>query len=146
MSIETEHAYRQIVERLLRERSDVSPSEIVELLGDYVMPGPVRPARRRGRAGRDRRPTSRLCPSPRSSPPEEQARAARSGRLAACTARRRAPRRTTLTPAGRPATLHCLAGCAIGEVLGMVMATALGLGDAASIALAVVLASRSAMR
>jgi hypothetical protein len=36
-------AYRQIVERLLRERSDVSPSEIVELLGDYVMWGPLDP-------------------------------------------------------------------------------------------------------
>jgi hypothetical protein len=38
------------------------------------------------------------------------------------------------------ATAHCLAGCAIGEVLGMVIATALGWGNAASIALAVVLA------
>jgi hypothetical protein len=38
------------------------------------------------------------------------------------------------------ATLHCLTGCAIGEVLGMVIATALGLGDAASIAVAVMLA------
>jgi hypothetical protein len=38
------------------------------------------------------------------------------------------------------ATLHCLTGCAIGEILGLVIATALGLGDAASIALAVVLA------
>ncbi len=38
------------------------------------------------------------------------------------------------------ATLHCLTGCAIGEVLGMVLATWWGWGDAASIALAVVLA------
>jgi len=38
------------------------------------------------------------------------------------------------------ATLHCLTGCAIGEILGMVLATALGLGNAASIALSVVLA------
>jgi hypothetical protein len=38
------------------------------------------------------------------------------------------------------ATTHCLTGCAIGEVLGMVIATALGWGDVASIALAVVLA------
>jgi hypothetical protein len=38
------------------------------------------------------------------------------------------------------ATTHCLTGCAIGEVLGMVIATALGWGNAASIALAVVLA------
>ena len=38
------------------------------------------------------------------------------------------------------ATVHCLTGCAIGEVLGMVLATWWGLGDFASIALAVVLA------
>ena len=38
------------------------------------------------------------------------------------------------------ATVHCLTGCAIGEVLGMVLATWWGWGDAASIALAVGLA------
>ncbi len=38
------------------------------------------------------------------------------------------------------ATLHCLTGCAIGEVLGMVLATWWGWGDVASIALAVALA------
>src|ERR671910_574104 len=38
------------------------------------------------------------------------------------------------------ATVHCLTGCAIGEVLGMVIGTALGWGNAATIALAVVLA------
>ena len=38
------------------------------------------------------------------------------------------------------ATVHCLTGCAIGEVLGMVIGTALGWGDVATIALAVVLA------
>lgn len=38
------------------------------------------------------------------------------------------------------ATLHCLTGCAIGEVLGMAIATALGWGNVASIALAVALA------
>ena len=38
------------------------------------------------------------------------------------------------------ATLHCLTGCAIGEVLGMVLATWWGWGDLASIALAVALA------
>jgi hypothetical protein len=38
------------------------------------------------------------------------------------------------------ATLHCLTGCAIGEVLGMVIGTALGLGNFATIALAVALA------
>jgi hypothetical protein len=38
------------------------------------------------------------------------------------------------------ATWHCLTGCAIGEVLGLVIATALGWGNVASIAIAVVLA------
>jgi len=38
------------------------------------------------------------------------------------------------------ATLHCLTGCAIGEVLGMVIAAALGWGNAASIGISVVLA------
>ena len=38
------------------------------------------------------------------------------------------------------ATVHCLAGCSIGEVLGMVIGTALGWGNAATIALAVLLA------
>src|SRR5207247_11337967 len=38
------------------------------------------------------------------------------------------------------ATTHCLTGCAIGEVLGMIIATALGWGNTASIAISVVLA------
>jgi len=38
------------------------------------------------------------------------------------------------------ATAHCLTGCAIGEVLGLVIGTALGWGNVATIALAVVLA------
>jgi uncharacterized membrane protein YbjE (DUF340 family) len=38
------------------------------------------------------------------------------------------------------ATVHCLTGCAIGEVLGMILATWWGWSDVASIALAVVLA------
>jgi hypothetical protein len=38
------------------------------------------------------------------------------------------------------ATLHCLTGCAIGEVLGMVVATAAGWGDVESIAISIVLA------
>jgi len=38
------------------------------------------------------------------------------------------------------ATAHCLTGCAIGEVLGMVIGTALGWGNFATIALAIVLA------
>jgi len=38
------------------------------------------------------------------------------------------------------ATLHCMTGCVIGEVVGLVIATALGWGDVSSIALAVGLA------
>jgi putative flippase GtrA len=38
------------------------------------------------------------------------------------------------------ATRHCLTGCAIGEVLGLAVSTLLHLGNAASIALATVLA------
>jgi hypothetical protein len=38
------------------------------------------------------------------------------------------------------ATLHCLTGCALGEVAGLMVATALGWGNAASIALAIGLA------
>jgi hypothetical protein len=38
------------------------------------------------------------------------------------------------------ATLHCLTGCSIGEVAGMVIGTAAGLGNGATIALSVVLA------
>jgi len=38
------------------------------------------------------------------------------------------------------ATLHCLTGCAIGEVLGLIIGTALGWSDWQTIALAVVLA------
>ena len=38
------------------------------------------------------------------------------------------------------ATLHCLAGCAIGEVLGMAIGTALGWGNLATIVLATALA------
>ena len=38
------------------------------------------------------------------------------------------------------ATLHCLTGCAIGEILGMVIGTALGFSNFQTIALAVVLA------
>jgi hypothetical protein len=38
------------------------------------------------------------------------------------------------------ATWHCLTGCAIGEILGLVIATALDWGNVASIAIAVVLA------
>ncbi|MFF3724883.1 DUF4396 domain-containing protein [Streptomyces erythrochromogenes] len=38
------------------------------------------------------------------------------------------------------ATLHCLTGCAIGEVLGMAIGTALGWGNVATMVLAIVLA------
>jgi hypothetical protein len=38
------------------------------------------------------------------------------------------------------ATVHCLTGCAIGEVLGLVIATALGWHDLPSIVLAIILA------
>ena len=38
------------------------------------------------------------------------------------------------------ATVHCLTGCAIGEVMGLIIADALGWGNFASIALAVILA------
>jgi hypothetical protein len=47
---------------------------------------------------------------------------------------------TSLNRLAFSATVHCLTGCAIGEVLGMVIGTALGWGDFATIALAVVLA------
>lgn len=46
----------------------------------------------------------------------------------------------SLTRVAISATLHCLTGCAIGEILGMVIATAIGLGDAQSVGLAIVLA------
>ncbi|WP_328996213.1 DUF4396 domain-containing protein [Kribbella sp. NBC_01245] len=45
-----------------------------------------------------------------------------------------------LTKLAVSATLHCLTGCAIGEVLGMIIGTALGWGDWSTIGLAVVLA------
>jgi uncharacterized membrane protein YbjE (DUF340 family) len=46
----------------------------------------------------------------------------------------------SLNRAAFSATTHCLTGCAIGEVLGMILATWWGWGNAASIALAIVLA------
>jgi hypothetical protein len=46
----------------------------------------------------------------------------------------------TLNRTAISATLHCLTGCAIGEVLGLVIATAFGWGDVASIAISVALA------
>lgn len=38
------------------------------------------------------------------------------------------------------ATVHCLSGCAVGEVLGMTLGTAFGLSDLATIVLAIALA------
>jgi len=51
-----------------------------------------------------------------------------------------AQRQASLNRSAFSATSHCLTGCAIGEILGMVIATAMGWGDVASIATAVVLA------
>ena len=48
--------------------------------------------------------------------------------------------RQSLNALAWSATLHCLTGCAIGEVLGMVIGTALGWGNVGTIALAVALA------
>jgi hypothetical protein len=45
-----------------------------------------------------------------------------------------------LTALAVAATLHCLTGCAIGEVAGMLIGTALGLSNAGTIALAIALA------
>jgi hypothetical protein len=50
------------------------------------------------------------------------------------------PGGTNLNRLAVSATNHCLTGCAIGEVAGMALATAFGWGNAAQIALAVVLA------
>src|SRR3954464_4860869 len=47
---------------------------------------------------------------------------------------------SALTRVAISATLHCLTGCAIGEVLGMIVGTALGLGTPATVALSVALA------
>jgi hypothetical protein len=47
---------------------------------------------------------------------------------------------TSLNRVAFSATVHCLTGCAIGEVLGMVIGTALNWGSGLTISLAVVLA------
>jgi hypothetical protein len=46
----------------------------------------------------------------------------------------------SLTRSAVRATLHCLTGCAIGEILGMVLATAFGWSNAASIGVSIGLA------
>src|SRR3954469_24990389 len=50
------------------------------------------------------------------------------------------PNGRALTKSAVSATLHCLTGCAIGEVLGLVLATWWGWSNGPSIALAIVLA------
>ena len=52
----------------------------------------------------------------------------------------RASRSPSLPRLAVSATLHCLLGCGLGEVAGMMIGTALGWGNGATIALAVVLA------
>ena len=47
---------------------------------------------------------------------------------------------SALTSLAISATLHCLTGCAIGEIAGMVIGTALGFSDWGTVALAVALA------
>jgi hypothetical protein len=49
-------------------------------------------------------------------------------------------RSSELTRTAVSATVHCLTGCAIGEVLGLVIATALGWDNTASAALSIALA------
>jgi hypothetical protein len=57
---------------------------------------------------------------------------------------RHAPEPTTASPSRNrvalSATIHCLTGCAIGEVLGMMIGTARGWGTGATIAISVLLA------
>src|SRR3954451_25481292 len=45
-----------------------------------------------------------------------------------------------LTSLALSATLHCLTGCALGEIVGMILAAALGLSNIASIVVSVLLA------
>jgi hypothetical protein len=47
---------------------------------------------------------------------------------------------TSLNRLALSATLHCLTGCGIGEVLGLVLGTSFGLGNGAAMALAIILA------
>jgi len=47
---------------------------------------------------------------------------------------------TGLTEMAVSATLHCLTGCAIGEVAGMIVGTALGLSNAGTVVLSIALA------
>lgn len=58
------------------------------------------------------------------------------------TAERRGPRTEAPVPwrEAAQATLHCLTGCAIGEVLGMVIGTSLGLHNLSTVVLSIALA------
>src|SRR5258706_3223242 len=47
---------------------------------------------------------------------------------------------TSLNRVAAQATIHCLTGCSIGEVLGLVISTALGWHDLPSVLIAIVLA------
>jgi predicted neutral ceramidase superfamily lipid hydrolase len=58
----------------------------------------------------------------------------------AATAHGESPRGGSLNRVAFSATVHCLTGCAIGEIVGLAIATALGWGNLASIALAIALA------
>ena len=49
-------------------------------------------------------------------------------------------KQTNLNVMAASATLHCLTGCAIGEIAGLMLGAALGLGVGATVVLAVVLA------
>ena len=50
------------------------------------------------------------------------------------------PQMASLTSLAFSATVHCLTGCAIGEVLGMVVGTYLGLANVTTVAISVILA------
>jgi Domain of unknown function (DUF4396) len=56
------------------------------------------------------------------------------------TAMHHQPARANLTGLAASATTHCLIGCALGEITGMVIATALGWSNGAQLVLAIVLA------
>lgn len=48
--------------------------------------------------------------------------------------------KSSLNKMAASATLHCLTGCAIGEVLGLIIGTAFGLGNLPTVILAIILA------
>ena len=95
-----------------------------------------------------RDPSARLHDGRRRADPDPEAEAPR--RRAALRRRARGAlrgrdaergrRRLSLNRLALSATVHCLTGCAIGEVLGMIIGTALGWSDLATIVLAIALA------